>query len=502
MRWWRRSSAIVVAGAAALLVTGLPAPTAAAGIGEVTLVHGVRGLVADITVDGERVLEAFQPERLAGPLPLAAGPHQVEVRATGAASGSPPLLRGTIEVIDGARRSAAVHLNAAGAPAISVFDDDAASVPPGRARIVVRHVAATPGLRVTVDDASPRDLTSGNGTAFDVAAGTHVVAVRDATSAALLPPRELTFAEGTSMALYLVGAADANNLAWLAEVLPTAAAAPSAVRSGNSPLQPQGSSPATTTMVLAAGLLVIAICVPTGAVVRTHRNRGRVGGAAIGFAGLALGCSALTAVGPSVRAERALARVDTTPKLLSSPVAKVARDGGTALLVPPTVRPAHLDDVEAELAKAAARGARPRTVAIEPGGIVAPVTAVGADPLTGEMQIPSDPSTVGWYAPGARPGERGSAVIAGHVAFDGHRGALATLVGVEPGAVVLVSFDDDTVQTFRVTQRTAYSKADLPTGDLFGRDGPARLVLITCGGTFDHGTRTYQDNVVVVATPI
>ena len=45
-----------------------------------------------------------------------------------------------------------------------------------------------------------------------------------------------------------------------------------------------------------------------------------------------------------------------------------------------------------------------------------------------------------------------------------------------------------------------YPKAALPA-DYFGRGGPSRLVLITCGGTFDSSTRHYRDNVVVVAEP-
>lgn len=37
--------------------------------------------------------------------------------------------------------------------------------------------------------------------------------------------------------------------------------------------------------------------------------------------------------------------------------------------------------------------------------------------------------------------------------------------------------------------------------DLFRADGPVRLVLITCGGTFEAAAGRYADNVVVVAHP-
>ena len=42
----------------------------------------------------------------------------------------------------------------------------------------------------------------------------------------------------------------------------------------------------------------------------------------------------------------------------------------------------------------------------------------------------------------------------------------------------------------------------LPLDRLFGRDGPARLTLITCGGPFLPEFGSYRDNVVVVAEPL
>ena len=36
---------------------------------------------------------------------------------------------------------------------------------------------------------------------------------------------------------------------------------------------------------------------------------------------------------------------------------------------------------------------------------------------------------------------------------------------------------------------------------LFTRDGPHRLVLISCAGRFDERTGSYADNLVVTAVP-
>ena len=46
----------------------------------------------------------------------------------------------------------------------------------------------------------------------------------------------------------------------------------------------------------------------------------------------------------------------------------------------------------------------------------------------------------------------------------------------------------------------SYRKSALPDG-VFARSGPARLVLVTCGGPFDAATGHYLDVVVVTAVP-
>jgi hypothetical protein len=45
-----------------------------------------------------------------------------------------------------------------------------------------------------------------------------------------------------------------------------------------------------------------------------------------------------------------------------------------------------------------------------------------------------------------------------------------------------------------------HPKDDFPTIDVYGNTDDAQLRLITCGGDFDAGARSYEDNVVVFAT--
>ena len=144
----------------------------------------------------------------------------------------------------------------------------------------------------------------------------------------------------------------------------------------------------------------------------------------------------------------------------------------------------------------------PVRLSIPARGIEAPVDPVGVEP-EGEMTLPADVDRVGWYRFGPAPGApEGAAVVAGHV-DDAEQGlgALAPLREAEPGDEVVVEAADGTSTRWTVTSRELIDKPGLPLGDLFTRTGAPRLVLITCGGPFDAGLRSYRDNVVVVAEP-
>ena len=147
----------------------------------------------------------------------------------------------------------------------------------------------------------------------------------------------------------------------------------------------------------------------------------------------------------------------------------------------------------------AADRAAPGRLAVPDLGIDTRVQPVGVRE-DGQMAIPDDVDRVGWYRFGPIPGEPGSAVIAGHV-DDAEQGLgeLAPLRGAEPGDEVRVTADDGTTTRWRVVSREVITKAVLPLADLFRRDGPPRLTLITCGGPFLPEYRSYRDNVVVVA---
>ncbi len=128
------------------------------------------------------------------------------------------------------------------------------------------------------------------------------------------------------------------------------------------------------------------------------------------------------------------------------------------------------------------------------------ILPVGLDP-DGTMELPPAAST-GWFEPGARVGaDRGSAVIAGHVDQRRRPGAFIRLRDVRVGQSIEVVDDRGTTHRFTVTERFQVEKELLPMGELFRRDGPPTLTLITCGGEFRPSARRYRDNIVIRAVP-
>src|SRR3954471_2267731 len=104
--------------AASLTATNTVVASAQTATGTVTVVHGLRGVVADVYVDGTLALPAFEPERVTDPIALPAGPHRVEIRLAGAAPTDPPAVTGDVDVTADAFQSIVAHLDSAGNTAI------------------------------------------------------------------------------------------------------------------------------------------------------------------------------------------------------------------------------------------------------------------------------------------------------------------------------------------------------------------------------------------------
>jgi Sortase domain len=105
----------------------------------------------------------------------------------------------------------------------------------------------------------------------------------------------------------------------------------------------------------------------------------------------------------------------------------------------------------------------------------------------------------GWYRLGPRPGERGPAVIVGHVDSREGPAVFFRLGQLRRGDRIVVGQDGGAAAAFAVERVERHPKEALPVARIWNLTGQPVLRLITCGGSFDRSTGHYRDNVIVYA---
>lgn len=105
----------------------------------------------------------------------------------------------------------------------------------------------------------------------------------------------------------------------------------------------------------------------------------------------------------------------------------------------------------------------------------------------GSMEVPKGPANVAWFSLGTRPGDIGSAVIAGHFGWKNDVPAVFDdLHKVKKGDKILIENDKGITISFTVREVKQYD-ASADASDVFGSsDGKAHLNLITCEGIWDN----------------
>ncbi|WP_280698920.1 class F sortase [Kitasatospora sp. GP82] len=152
-----------------------------------------------------------------------------------------------------------------------------------------------------------------------------------------------------------------------------------------------------------------------------------------------------------------------------------------ALLVPPRAR------------------AVPTRIRIPALRVDAPVTGLGLD-SAGRLQAPADTdrNLTGWYRDGITPGQRGTAIVAGHVDTRDGPAVFYDLGTLHKGDQVEITGEDRGSAFFVVDAVEVYSKKGFPDAKVYGPAPDSQLRLITCGGGFS-AAKGYDANVVVFA---
>ncbi|MFG3203517.1 class F sortase [Streptomyces sp. NPDC048192] len=142
----------------------------------------------------------------------------------------------------------------------------------------------------------------------------------------------------------------------------------------------------------------------------------------------------------------------------------------------------------------------PTRLVIPKISVNAPFTTLSLN-SSGQLQPPPAGNTnlVGWYAKGASPGEKGTAIIAGHVDTKTSAAVFANLYALRRGDRFTVERADGRDAEFVVDDAQTFAKDDFPSRRVYADARRPEVRLITCAGPYDHTAKDYTENLVVFA---
>ena len=160
---------------------------------------------------------------------------------------------------------------------------------------------------------------------------------------------------------------------------------------------------------------------------------------------------------------------------------------------PPAARPERPRGADGDRhgdATAARRASAPVRIEIPSIRVDAPLIGLGLDAHRA-LEVPKRFDVAGWWTGGSRPGERGPAVIAGHVDSKTGPAVFYELGELRRGAAVIVRRRDGTSVRFIVQGSERYAKDHFPTARVYGptrRPGAAADHLLRAVRSLDAGT--------------
>ncbi|MET8243070.1 class F sortase [Streptomyces sp. NPDC005202] len=172
---------------------------------------------------------------------------------------------------------------------------------------------------------------------------------------------------------------------------------------------------------------------------------------------------------------------------------------GTHAPPQPSTAEALLDPGEDRLAAAALPPSPPDRIRIPSIRVNAPLMGLGLT-KSGSLDVPppGKKNLAGWYEAGTTPGEKGTAIVAGHVDNTDGPAVFYDLGALKKGSTIEVDRRDGSVAEFTVDAVEVYEAKDFPDEKVYGAAKRPELRVITCGGGYSR-TTGYQGNVVVFA---
>lgn len=116
----------------------------------------------------------------------------------------------------------------------------------------------------------------------------------------------------------------------------------------------------------------------------------------------------------------------------------------------------------------------------------------------GDMDNPKDPGKAGWFQNGPRPGESGSAVIAGHRSWliNGQAAVFDNLDKLRAGDIIFVEMQDGSTYSYVVRHSNLYDP-EVVAPEVFSSESGSHLNLIASAGTWNEKTKAATKRLVV-----
>lgn len=115
----------------------------------------------------------------------------------------------------------------------------------------------------------------------------------------------------------------------------------------------------------------------------------------------------------------------------------------------------------------------------------------------GQMDVPKAFDRVGILAPWILPGEKGNAVISGHVDHRTGPAVFFNLKKLKAGDQILIKGQEGQKLTFVVQSVESFLTDEAPLERIFGDSDKSHLNLITCTGKYNRKTQDHTHRLVV-----
>jgi hypothetical protein len=241
---------------------GTPAaPSTPAGSATIMLLHGIPATNVDVEVDNAVVIPNFKFGEMQN-LSALSGQTLKGLKVKLAGTSTVAINGGDVALPASGNYTVVAHLDAAGTPKLSVFENDTATLAAGQGRLTVRHTAAAPAVDVRANGAVAfANVVNGAQGKADLPAGTISATVVPAGASApvVIGPADLAIKSGSSLIVYAVGSLSGGSLQVLTQTIDGIGTTPTRVNTGNSPVD------AATTSTSSSALAIVALVVAMGA---------------------------------------------------------------------------------------------------------------------------------------------------------------------------------------------------------------------------------------------